>query len=46
LSLSGEDKGKNLSRGSKKAIPNGLEGDEIYLNNLILVCHWRFELGD
>jgi hypothetical protein len=30
----------------KKAIPNGPEGDEIYLNSLILVRHWRFELGD
>jgi hypothetical protein len=46
MSLSGEYRGKNLSWGSKKAIPNGPEGDEIFLNNLILVCHWRLELGD
>jgi hypothetical protein len=46
LSLSGEDKGRNLSWGLKEAIPNGLEGDEIYLNSLILVRHWRFELGN
>jgi hypothetical protein len=44
LNLSGEDRGRNLSWGSKKAIPNGLEEDEIYLNSLILVRHWRFEL--
>jgi hypothetical protein len=39
-------KGRNLRRGSKKAIPNGPKGDEIYLNGLILVRQWRFALED
>jgi hypothetical protein len=37
---------KKSNLGIKKAIPNRPEGDEIYLNSLILVSHWRFELGD
>jgi hypothetical protein len=35
---------KKSKLGIEKAIPNGLEEDEIYLNSLILVRHWRFEL--
>jgi hypothetical protein len=46
LGLSRKGKRRNLRWGSKKAIPNGPKGDEIYQNSLILVRHWRFELGD
>jgi hypothetical protein len=37
--LSGKDGGRNLRWESEKAIPNGLKGDEIYLNSLVLVRH-------
>jgi hypothetical protein len=27
-------------------MPNEAYGDEIYLSDLILTCHWGFELGE
>jgi hypothetical protein len=30
----------------EKIMPNEAYGDKIYLSSLILIRHWRFELGE